>query len=109
MPFARKPAHVGSGLGKDRGCRQARYASYGIQKRGQIAKGAAASGRGTQEKPSERATQSHEVKCAEAIQGALQVHRVRIPYPLGFYAKRLYGRIDDAAAGWMRAAWRIIA
>jgi len=45
MPIARKPAHVGSGPGKDRGCRQVRYAKYGIQKRGEIAKGAAASGR----------------------------------------------------------------
>jgi len=25
---------------------------------------------------------------------------LRIPYPLGFYAKGLEGRIDDAAAGW---------
>jgi hypothetical protein len=45
MPIARKPAHIGSGLGKDRGRRQARYARDGIQKRGEIAKEAAARGR----------------------------------------------------------------
>jgi hypothetical protein len=26
--------------------------------------------------------------------------RLRVPYPLGFYAKRLDGRIDDPNAGW---------
>jgi hypothetical protein len=31
---------------------------------------------------------------------------LRIPYPLGFYAKGLEGRIDDAAAGWKgRGIW----
>jgi hypothetical protein len=31
---------------------------------------------------------------------------LRIPYPLGFYAKGLDGRIDDAAAGWKgRGIW----
>ena len=31
---------------------------------------------------------------------------LRIPYPLGFYAKGLDGRIDDAAAGWKgRGLW----
>ena len=31
---------------------------------------------------------------------------LRIPYPLGFYAKGLEGRIDDAAAGWKgRGLW----
>jgi streptogramin lyase len=31
---------------------------------------------------------------------------LRIPYPLGFYAKGLEGRIDDAAAGWKgRGVW----
>jgi hypothetical protein len=31
---------------------------------------------------------------------------LRIPYPLGFYAKGLEGRIDDAAAGWRgRGIW----
>jgi hypothetical protein len=30
----------------------------------------------------------------------------RIPYPLGFYAKGLEGRIDDADAGWKgRGLW----
>ena len=31
---------------------------------------------------------------------------LRIPYPLGFYAKGLEGRIDDAAGGWKgRGLW----
>ncbi len=31
---------------------------------------------------------------------------LRVPYPMGFYAKGLDGRIDDAAAGWKgRALW----
>jgi hypothetical protein len=31
---------------------------------------------------------------------------LRIPYPLGFYAKGMEGRIDDAAAGWQgRGLW----
>jgi hypothetical protein len=31
---------------------------------------------------------------------------LRIPYPLGFYAKGLEGRIDDPAAGWKgRGIW----
>ena len=31
---------------------------------------------------------------------------LRIPYPLGFYAKGLEGRIDDAHAGWKgRGLW----
>jgi len=25
---------------------------------------------------------------------------MRVPYPLGFYAKNVDGRIDDPAAGW---------
>ncbi len=31
---------------------------------------------------------------------------LRVPYPLGFYAKGLDGRIDDANAGWKgRGLW----
>lgn len=31
---------------------------------------------------------------------------LRVPYPLGFYAKGLDGRIDDASAGWKgRGLW----
>ncbi len=31
---------------------------------------------------------------------------LRIPYPMGFYAKGLDGRIDDAKAGWKgRGLW----
>jgi hypothetical protein len=32
--------------------------------------------------------------------------QLRVPYPLGFYAKRFDGRIDDASAGWKgRGLW----
>jgi MFS family permease len=35
-----------------------------------------------------------------------QMVMLRIPYPMGFYAKGLDGRIDDAAAGWKgRGLW----
>jgi hypothetical protein len=35
-----------------------------------------------------------------------QMVMLRIPYPIGFYAKGLDGRIDDAAAGWKgRGLW----
>jgi hypothetical protein len=31
---------------------------------------------------------------------------LRVPYPLGFYARSLDGRIDDAKAGWKgRGVW----
>ena len=31
---------------------------------------------------------------------------LRVPYPMGFYAKGLDGRIDDAKAGWKgRGLW----
>ena len=34
---------------------------------------------------------------------------LRVPYPLGFYAKRLDGRIDDPNAGWKgRGLWTSI-
>ncbi|NOT44433.1 MAG: hypothetical protein HOP14_07525 [Acidobacteria bacterium] len=36
--------------------------------------------------------------------GAMVV--LRVPYPMGFYAKGFDGRIDDAAAGWKgRGLW----
>ena len=32
--------------------------------------------------------------------------QLRVPYPMGFYAKGLDGRIDDATAGWKgRGLW----
>ena len=35
-----------------------------------------------------------------------QMISLRIPYPLGFYAKGFDGRIDDAQAGWKgRGLW----
>ena len=35
---------------------------------------------------------------------------LRVPYPMGFYAKGLDGRIDDAAAGWKgRGLWSTFA
>jgi hypothetical protein len=35
-----------------------------------------------------------------------QMIRLRVPYPMGFYAKGLDGRIDDPSAGWKgRGAW----
>jgi hypothetical protein len=37
-----------------------------------------------------------------------QIVQLRVPYPLGFYAKGIDGRIDDAAAGWKgRGLWSI--
>jgi len=33
-------------------------------------------------------------------------HLLRVPYPLGFFAKQIDGRIDDAKAGWKgRGLW----
>src|SRR2546425_383747 len=35
-----------------------------------------------------------------------QIVELRVPYPMGFFAKGLEGRIDDAKAGWKgRALW----
>ena len=35
-----------------------------------------------------------------------QIIELRVPYPMGFFAKALEGRVDDAQAGWKgRALW----
>jgi hypothetical protein len=35
---------------------------------------------------------------------------IRVPYPMGFYAKGMDGRIDDAKAGWKgKALWSTFA
>lgn len=35
-----------------------------------------------------------------------QIVELRVPYPMGFYAKGIDGRVDDPAAGWKgRGLW----
>ena len=37
---------------------------------------------------------------------ARRIIELRVPYPMGFFAKQLDGRIDDPAAGWKgRGLW----
>ncbi len=49
-------------------------------------------------------TNSDSLLAVEPTSGKINV--LRVPYPMGFYARGLDGRIDDAKAGWKgRAVW----